>query len=846
MFQAFNGGKKGGRVRRDRRPKPGGRARALGLERMEDRSLLAHMAPVLNPADAPYFAPIGENAPIASNTGESVQAMLATGGGNFIAYDTSDGGIAGGIAITSVGSEAGGVWQDSINGGSSWTLLAPSVSSANAVALKPNDLVRFLPNDGFTGTVSLQLVAWDQSDGLADGSRVDLTLPGATGGGTAYSSAAATATLAVTPTVGPSFSLISTSTAEDNTQAASGGTPSGSNPNVISVPNFASNITLGDGGGNAVSFNVTDAGGNFGTLFKQAPAIDSQGTLTYQLNPDQYGIANLDVTAVNGVASSVKQTTISVTQINDPPTLNAIASPGWVRDTAGQQTIALSGISGGYDEPYDGVTVRAAASAQSGDNASLIYNLGTTYGGGGTGGVYYTPTPGQNGTLHVTVTVTDSGALTAKQTFVVTVYSAPSFSLSTTNISVANTAGAQTVPNLATSIQPGYPNTSGNLYITVSNNNNGLFSAQPYVSSSGTLTYTPAAGQHGAATVSVTLSNSMTGLSSTQSLSLNVVAAATANPEIYVVGASGGSAAAAPGVLGNDTNPNSGWAMTPGITSTPAYGSLSLNTDGSFTYTPNGSFQGIDHFTYVDVVGPTTSNAVTDTVYSHGGALVAKMYQQMLKRAAGDSDVKGWAPSVDANTANIQGVDQGVYNSNEYESPKITNWFYSLLGRGPSASDLSYWENIWTQYESPEAVINGIASTAESFNYAQTQYHYSDANSNWVSLIYPAILNRAVDSGALSYFTGELDNHYMTQGQVAQALTSSNEYRDGVIQSFFQTFLGRSASSSDLNYYQGLMDNYGYTQLHVQQVIVGSGEYLGNPPAASAGTAALWAGPSGY
>ncbi len=56
-------------------------------------------------------------------------------------------------------------------------------------------------------------------------------------------------------------------------------------------------------------------------------------------------------------------------------------------------------------------------------------------------------------------------------------------------------------------------------------------------------------------------------------------------------------AVAAPGVLGNDSDPE-GSAITAVLGSGPAAGSLLLNADGSFTYDPNPDWNGIDSFTY--------------------------------------------------------------------------------------------------------------------------------------------------------------------------------------------------------------------------------------------------------
>ena len=67
------------------------------------------------------------------------------------------------------------------------------------------------------------------------------------------------------------------------------------------------------------------------------------------------------------------------------------------------------------------------------------------------------------------------------------------------------------------------------------------------------------------------------------------------------------------GVLANDTNSNS-LALTAQIVSTTSHGNLHMNADGSFNYTPNAGFTGVDSFTYRDVSGNSVSNTVTDTI----------------------------------------------------------------------------------------------------------------------------------------------------------------------------------------------------------------------------------------
>ena len=54
---------------------------------------------------------------------------------------------------------------------------------------------------------------------------------------------------------------------------------------------------------------------------------------------------------------------------------------------------------------------------------------------------------------------------------------------------------------------------------------------------------------------------------------------------------------AAPGVLGNDTDVE-GRTLTAVLVNGPAHGTLTLNADGSFAYTPAANFNGTDSFTY--------------------------------------------------------------------------------------------------------------------------------------------------------------------------------------------------------------------------------------------------------
>src|SRR5204862_411039 len=69
----------------------------------------------------------------------------------------------------------------------------------------------------------------------------------------------------------------------------------------------------------------------------------------------------------------------------------------------------------------------------------------------------------------------------------------------------------------------------------------------------------------------------------------------------------------APGVLGNDSDVDSP-TLTSVLVSNVSNGTLALNADGSFSYTPHANFNGTDSFTYKANDGTADSNTVTVTI----------------------------------------------------------------------------------------------------------------------------------------------------------------------------------------------------------------------------------------
>ena len=124
------------------------------------------------------------------------------------------------------------------------------------------------------------------------------------------------------------------------------------------------------------------------------------------------------------------------------------------------------------------------------------------------GGFSFDPAADFNGTTSFTYRAQNAGGLSAPATVTITVNSvndAPTFNLIASHTSNED-AGAQSVATALTAKSAGPANESGQtLTLTVTNDNNALFTSQPAIDASGTLTYTAAANASGNAVVTVKL-----------------------------------------------------------------------------------------------------------------------------------------------------------------------------------------------------------------------------------------------------------------------------------------------------------------------------------------------------
>lgn len=281
-----------------------------------------------------------------------------------------------------------------------------------------------------------------------------------------------------------------------------------------SVNAWATAISPGPAGESSQTVTFTATADNTG-LFAAQPAVAVDGTLVYTPAPHANGQATVTVTAHDdggtangGTDTSAPQTfTITIDPVDDAPSFSAGASQTLLED-AGAQSIsgwATAVSPGPPNESSQNVTFTASA-----DNTGLFAVQPAV---SPSGKLTYTPAANSNGSATVTVTAQDDGGTanggidtSPPQTFIVSVgpvNDAPSFNAGTSQ-TVVSLAGAQTVAGWATGIQAGPGDESSqNVTFAVTNDNPGLFAAQPAVAPDGTLTFTPTLLAIGSTTVTV-------------------------------------------------------------------------------------------------------------------------------------------------------------------------------------------------------------------------------------------------------------------------------------------------------------------------------------------------------
>ncbi|MFT3879076.1 MAG: Ig-like domain-containing protein [Gemmatales bacterium] len=323
--------------------------------------------------------------------------------------------------------------------------------------------------------------------------------------------------------------------------------------------------------------------------FVYKPNVLFFGTDTFTYCPKDFGLAGTPVT----VTINVSHNNVAPISLDDGPGGLYLVHPGLVLNVAAPGVLANDFDP---DGPFSGLTAVKLTSPTKG---TVVLNPN--------GSFVYTPNAGATGNDTFTYSAFDgtqngnTATVTIRINRVPTAYSSSWVTKPLTNIS-GNVLTGATDPDID-------PLTAQ----LISGPANGAFSLLP----SGFFSYTPNAGFAGQDSFVIAANDGWEN-SAPVTVTIRVDRLPVANPDSFSINKNGVLEVFSPGVLGNDTdadnNPTLVDVLHAQLVTTTTNGTLLLDPNGYFRYTPNLNFFGTDSFTYQVDDGLFVGNITTVSI----------------------------------------------------------------------------------------------------------------------------------------------------------------------------------------------------------------------------------------
>ncbi|MCX8855107.1 tandem-95 repeat protein, partial [Vibrio parahaemolyticus] len=328
--------------------------------------------------------------------------------------------------------------------------------------------------------------------------------------------------------------------------------------------------------------------------------VNNDGTVTYTPNDNYVGKDTFTYTVTSGGVSESTTVEVNVTPVNDAP-----VAKDDIATTQEDTAVTIDVLPNDTDVDGDKLSIESVSVPKEQGTVEVV-----------DGKLVFTPAENFNGDAEITYTVTD-GALTDQATVKVTVNAVNDTPVVESNIADQTLAEDFTpyTIDLNTAFSD-VDNVDGELTFSVSGNSNIQVAIV-----NGIATITPTADWNGSETLTFTATDP-SGESVSQPVNFTVapVADIVADKATVVEDTS-----TVIKVLGNDTFEGDGKVVSLDTNNGPANGTVSVNPDGSMTYTPNDNYQGTDSFTYIVTSGGVSeSTTVSVDVTPVNDAPVAK------------------------------------------------------------------------------------------------------------------------------------------------------------------------------------------------------------------------------
>ncbi|ELB1500410.1 tandem-95 repeat protein, partial [Vibrio alginolyticus] len=307
-------------------------------------------------------------------------------------------------------------------------------------------------------------------------------------------------------------------------------------------------------------------------------SVNPDGSVTYTPNDNFHGADSFTYIVTSGGVSESTTVNVDVTPVNDAPVAtNDTAMTD--EDTA----VTIDVLPNDTDIDGDKLSIQSASVPEAQGTVEIV-----------DGKLVFTPAENFNGDAEITYTVTD-GALTDQATVNVTVNAVNDTPVVESNL--ADQALVEDFTPYSIDLNTAFSdvdNVDGDLTFSVSGNSNIQVAIV-----NGIATFTPTADWNGSEALTFTATDpSGESVSQTVNFIVAPVADIVADKATVVE-----DTPTIIKVLGNDTFEGDDKVVSLDTNNGPANGTVSVNPDGSVTYTPNDNFHGTDSFTYIVTSG---------------------------------------------------------------------------------------------------------------------------------------------------------------------------------------------------------------------------------------------------
>ncbi len=328
--------------------------------------------------------------------------------------------------------------------------------------------------------------------------------------------------------------------------------------------------------------------------------VNNDGTVTYTPDDNYVGKDTFTYVVTSGGVSESTTVEVNVTPVNDAP-----VAKDDIATTQEDTAVTIDVLTNDTDVDGDTLSIQSASVPSDQGTVEIV-----------DGKLVFTPAENFNGDAEITYTVTD-GALTDQATVKVTVNAlndTPEVESNIADQTLAEDFTPYTI-DLNTAFSD-VDNVDGELTFSVSGNSNVNVSIE-----NGIATISPTADWNGSEILTFTATDP-SGESVSQTVNFTVTPLADIEADKTTVVEDTPTIIK---VLGNDTFEGDGKVVSLDTNNGPANGTVSVNPDGSVTYTPNDNYVGKDTFTYVVTSGGVSeSTAVEVNVTPVNDAPVAK------------------------------------------------------------------------------------------------------------------------------------------------------------------------------------------------------------------------------